>query len=60
MTEGAIFYNHELFSRPVGNNPYQNMYTSMNPVPVKNPLQFWSQCCDAFIQFFEEEKDYAP
>jgi len=23
-------------------------------VPVKNPIQFWSQWCDAFVEFFAE------
>lgn len=41
MSEGAIFYNHELFSLPEGNNPHQ-MALSKNPVPVKNPVQLWS------------------
>lgn len=42
MSEGAIFYNHELFSLPEGNNPSEEMALSGNPVPVKNPAQLWS------------------
>ncbi len=42
MSEGAIFYNHELFSLPEGRNPSETS-SSQNPVPVKNPVQLWSQ-----------------
>jgi hypothetical protein len=55
MSEAAIFYNQELFSRPCGNNPAAGAAASRNPVPVKNPIQFWSQWCDAFIEAFENE-----
>lgn len=54
MTEGAIFYSHELFSRPFGNNPSPDPRTCDNPVPVKNPIQFWSQWADVFLEFFGE------
>ena len=50
VSEGAIFYNHELLSRPIGINPSPNPETSQNPVPVKNPIQFWSQWCDVFFE----------
>ena len=53
MSEGAVFYNHELFGRPIGNNPFAEMETQYNPVPVKNPIQYWSQWCDVFVEFFE-------
>jgi hypothetical protein len=52
VSEGALFYNHELFSRPLGNNPNPVEATRDNPVPVKNPVQFWSQWCDPFVEFF--------
>ena len=48
-TEGAIFYSHEVFSRAWGNNPAPDRLTRDNPVPVKNPIQFWSQWCDGFL-----------
>jgi hypothetical protein len=54
MSEGALFYNQELFSRPCGNNPTPDERTRRNPVPVKNPIQFWSQWCDPYIRFFSE------
>ncbi len=41
MSEGAIFYNQELFSLPEGGNPCETSLSS-NPVPVKNPVQLWS------------------
>jgi glycogen debranching enzyme len=52
MSEGAIFYNHELFSKPSGNNPWAVEATCDNPVPVKNAIQFWSQWCDPVIDLF--------
>jgi glycogen debranching enzyme len=53
MTEGAILYSHELLSKPCGNNPSPDPDLSRNPVPVKNPIQFWSQWCDPFLEMFE-------
>ena len=38
MNEGFVFYNSELFSPDKG-----------EMVPVKNPVQFWSQWVDAYI-----------
>ncbi len=52
MSECAIFYNQELFSPAFGNNAHPNGTTSQNPVPVKNPIQFWSQWCDAYLEVF--------
>ncbi len=52
MSEGAIFYNHELFSKPSGNNPEPVEATERNPVPVKNAIQFWSQWCDPIMELF--------
>jgi hypothetical protein len=48
MKEGAIFYSNELFSLPEGMNPSQTEGHD-NPVPVKNPIQLWSNFCDAYI-----------
>jgi hypothetical protein len=59
MTEGAVFYNQELFSLPFGNNPHPDARTQGNPVPVKNPIQFWSQWCDVFLDSFEERSGNA-
>nr|QNO52798.1 hypothetical protein HGGDFBBL_00030 [Methanosarcinales archaeon ANME-1 ERB6] len=39
MNEGFVFYNSELFSPDKG-----------EIVPVKNPVQFWSQWADAFLE----------
>jgi len=54
MSEGAILYNQELLSRPCGNNSNPDPDVSGNPVPVKNPIQFWSQWCDPFLETFED------
>jgi len=59
MSEAALFYNQELFSRPCGNNPAPDERTRHNPVPVKNPIQFWSQWCDAYVHFFVEGNGHA-
>ncbi len=48
QSEGVLFYNHELFSLPEGKNPSPEAGTAHFPVPVKNPMQWWSQWCDAF------------
>ncbi|MFQ6057017.1 MAG: amylo-alpha-1,6-glucosidase, partial [Methanosarcinales archaeon] len=40
MTEGFLFYNSELFSPDDG-----------KVVPVKNPVQWWSQWVDPFLSF---------
>jgi glycogen debranching enzyme len=57
MSECAIFYNQELFSRAFGNNAHPNVATSQNPVPVKNPIQLWSQWCDAYLETFVGRED---
>ncbi len=50
MNEGAIFYTQELFSLPEGNPGY---WTD-EPVPVKNPAQYWSQFVEPFIWLLEK------
>jgi len=59
MSEAALFYNQELLSRPYGNNPAPDERTRCNPVPVKNPIQFWSQWCDAYVAAFVEGNGHA-
>jgi hypothetical protein len=49
MKEGAIFYSNELFSLPEGRNPSPTE-TCGNPVPIKNPIQFWSNFCDDYLR----------
>jgi glycogen debranching enzyme len=51
MGEGAVFYNHELFSLPTGRNPSPIKESADNPVPVKNPIQFWSQWVDPYLSY---------
>jgi len=53
MTEGAIFFNSELFSLPEGKNPCPSP-TSQNPIPVKNPALWWSHWTDLFVSHFCE------
>lgn len=50
VSEGAIGYCSELFSLPVGGNPNPGP-TSENPVPVKNPAQYWSHWCDPYLEY---------
>ncbi|MFP4232780.1 MAG: amylo-alpha-1,6-glucosidase [Candidatus Aenigmatarchaeota archaeon] len=52
MSEGAIFYNQELFSLPEGEDPCETSQSS-NPVPVKNPVQLWSH----FLPDLQVSKD---
>jgi len=49
VSEGAIGYCNELFSLPIGGNPSAGPESS-NPVPVKNPAQYWSHWCDPFLE----------
>jgi hypothetical protein len=49
MSEGVLFSTQELFSLAEGFNPERNDETAGNPVPVQNPMQFWSQWCDPFL-----------
>lgn len=53
MEEGAVFFNHELFALPEGNNPYPRPM-SYSPVPVRNPAQFWSQWVLPYFEYFEK------
>jgi len=47
--EGVLFYSHELFSlMPPGNGPHR-LEAGHHLVPVKNPMQWWSQWCDPFF-----------
>lgn len=48
--EGVLFYNHELFSLPDGSQDAAGGPTGHPLVPVKNPMQWWSQWCDPFLQ----------
>jgi hypothetical protein len=49
VTEGAIGYCSELFSLPLGGESIR-CRESQNPVPVKNPAQYWSHWCDPYLE----------
>ena len=49
MDEAAMFYCNEMLSLPEGENPFPEAATERNPVPVKNPIQWWSQWCDPYM-----------
>ena len=51
IAEGAFGYCGELFSLPVGRSPDG---ASDNPVPVKNPAQYWSHWCDPYLDHLNE------
>jgi hypothetical protein len=53
LVEGAVGYCNELFSLPVGGNSF-NSLESDNPVPVKNPAQYWSHWCDPYLEHMPE------
>lgn len=49
VSEGAVGYCSELFSPSVGVNP-SPAGECENPVPVKNPAQYWSHWCDPYLE----------
>jgi len=49
VCEAGFGYCSELFSLPTGGNPASTVH-SENPVPVKNPAQYWSHWCDPFLK----------
>jgi glycogen debranching enzyme len=51
IAEAALFFNNELFSLADGKNPYPNGCSS-NPIPIKNPIQWWSQWVDPYLSFY--------
>ena len=53
LVEGVFGYCNELFSLPIGKNPFLT-FESNNPVPVKNPAQYWSHWCDPYIEHLNE------
>jgi hypothetical protein len=53
VCEGAVGYCHELFSLPAGGGE-NGSESHRNPVPVKNPAQYWSHWCDPYINHLEE------
>ncbi|MEK6953780.1 MAG: amylo-alpha-1,6-glucosidase [Candidatus Micrarchaeota archaeon] len=54
MEEGAMFYSHELFALPEGEN-YAPNADLLSPVPVRNPAQFWSQWVWPYLEFYDEK-----
>ncbi|MCL5011728.1 MAG: hypothetical protein M1594_02430, partial [Candidatus Marsarchaeota archaeon] len=51
QNESAVMYNSELFSKTEGKNPAD--LESKNPVPVKNPIQLWSQWVQPYLEFLK-------
>jgi hypothetical protein len=47
--EAVVFYHNEMLALAEGTNPSPEEATQANPVPVKNPMQWWSQWCDAYL-----------
>jgi len=56
VSEGAYGYCGELFSLPVDAT---GLPGSGNPVPVKNPAQYWSHWCDPFLGRINELETFA-
>ncbi|HLC48226.1 MAG TPA: amylo-alpha-1,6-glucosidase [Candidatus Norongarragalinales archaeon] len=54
MDEGAVFYNHELFALPEGQNPHPSS-NSYSPIPVRNPAQFWSQWVQPYFDYLSKQ-----
>lgn len=55
VSEGAIFYVNEIFGHAIGKNPSPKGL-SMNPIPLKNPAQYWSHWCDPYLGRFIRER----
>lgn len=55
VSEGAIFYINEIFGHAVGKNPFPKSI-DMNPIPLKNPAQYWSHWCDPYLGRFMRER----
>jgi len=51
VSEAAVLYENELFSSSLGENPSPEPGYAENPVPVKNPAQYWSHWCDPFLEY---------
>jgi hypothetical protein len=54
ISEGALTYSSEIYGPAVGANPNKpagrgNSDLSLNPLPLKNPAQYWSHWCDPFL-----------
>lgn len=52
LSEGVFGYCAELFSLPLGRS-FTGIGTD-NPVPVKNPAQYWSHWCDPYLDHLSE------
>ena len=48
MEEGVVFYHQEMLSLPEGANANPGP-RALDPVPVKNPMQWVSQFCDVYL-----------
>ncbi len=48
MEEGVVFYHQEMLSLPEGGNATPGK-RALDPVPVKNPMQWVSQFCDVYL-----------
>ncbi|MEM0232302.1 MAG: hypothetical protein QXG78_04280, partial [Candidatus Methanomethyliaceae archaeon] len=55
ISEGVIFYINEIFGHAIGKNPSPKGL-SMNPIPLKNPAQYWSHWCDPYLGRFMRER----
>lgn len=51
ISESMLGYTSEIFGLPVGKNP-NPAEGSMNPIPLKNPAQYWSHWCDPYVDRF--------
>lgn len=48
MDESVVFYHQEMLSLPEGGNAFPGP-RALDPVPVKNPMQWVSQFCDVYL-----------
>lgn len=52
VSEGVPFFVHELYGLPLGRNPSPVTESSDQPIPLKNPAQFWSIWFDPYLRWF--------
>jgi hypothetical protein len=51
-SEVIPFYMNELYGPPLGKNPNPSPSTAEQPIPLKNPAQFWSMWVDPYLRWF--------
>ena len=51
LSECVPFYSNELYGLPLGKNPSPEEETKLQPIPLKNPAQWWSNWVDPYLSW---------